>query len=158
MRHLIISSKTNQHFFWRNNVALDFFTAEITLAGLLRSQAQAPPYFFRKNEVPLPLFLKEQRCVSLFLQKKMRHLIISSGRNNEAPEVFTAPIALLVGLLWSQAQAPKHFFRKKWSTSLFLHKNWGTSLFLQIKMKLLIIHSEKNEAPHYFLRTKWSSS
>jgi hypothetical protein len=94
-------------------VALDFFTAEITLAGLLRSQAQAPPYFFRKNEVPLPLFLKEQRCVSLFLQKKMRHLIISSGRNNEAPEVFTAPIALLVGLLWSQAQAPKHFFRKK---------------------------------------------
>ena len=91
IKHLIISSEKNQGphyflsnkwgtslflqkqisiFFWRNNVALDFFTAEITLAGLLRSQAQAPPYFFRKNEVPLPLFLKEQRCVSLFLQKK----------------------------------------------------------------------------------------
>jgi hypothetical protein len=52
--------------------------------------------------------------------KKIKHLIISSSTN----------------------EVLHYFFRKKWSTSLFLQK----------KMKHLIISSEKNEAPHYFFR------
>jgi hypothetical protein len=66
---------------------LDFFIAAITLAGLLRAQASALHHFFRKNmkhliisseknEVP-HYFFRKTCSTSLFLQKKMRRLIIS---------------------------------------------------------------------------------
>ena len=134
---------------WHNEV-LDFFIAAITLAGLLRAQASALHHFFRKIW-----------STSLFLQKKMRCLIISSEK----------------------CVAPHYFFRKKWGASLFLKKKitifcwrspealrlvtslilllmlflkWkklSATLFLQKQMmKCLIFSSEKNEVPLYFFR------
>ena len=47
-----------------------------------------------------------------------------------------------------EKEAPHYFFRKKWSSSLFLQeKNKAPHYLLKT-----------NEAPHYFFRKKWSTS
>jgi len=54
MRHFIFSEEITRCFI--------FFTAELTLAGVLRLQAQVPRYFLRKNE-GAHYFLKKMRCL-----------------------------------------------------------------------------------------------
>ena len=137
--------RKNSCFFWRNNDVLDFFTAEITSLGLLRQQAQAPHYFLRcllisseMKEAP-HYFFRKKWGTSLFLQKKMKCLIISSEKNeasissekNEIPHHF-----------YKKNEA-HHYFKKK-APHYFFRKKWDASLFLQKKMKCLIISSGMN--------------
>ena len=77
----------------------------------------------------------------------MRRLLFFVSWHNEVLDFFIAAVTL-AGLLRAQASALHHFFRKIWSTSLFLQK----------KMRCLIISSEKCVAPHYFFRKKWGAS
>jgi hypothetical protein len=55
---------------------------------------EAPPNFFRQNEVP-QYFFRKKWGASLFLQKKMKHLIISSEKN-EAPHYFLKKMKCLM--------------------------------------------------------------
>ena len=106
-------------FFWRNNEALDFFIAEIRLAGLWGNKTkcliisseknEVPHYFLKKNEAPhyffrkkwgSSLFLQKKKDSSIFLQEKMRLLIIYSEKN----------------------EAPHYYFRERQSASLLLQE------------------------------------
>jgi hypothetical protein len=77
MRHFIFSEEITRCFI--------FFTAELTLAGVLRLQAQVPHYFLRKKWRG-SLFLKKKWGASLFVTQQ--------SENNEVLDFFTAEITL----------------------------------------------------------------
>ena len=128
MKCLTISSEQNQHFFLKKSWSTWFFSVEITLAGLWRSQAQAPHYFFRKKS-STSLFLQKKWGASLFLQNKKQCFCLK------------------------KYSGASFFLKKFWGASFFHCRSHthriievtrpSMSLFLEIKMRRLIISSEK---------------
>ena len=87
-------------FFWRNNEALDFFIAEIRLAGLWGNKTKCLIISSEKNEVPHYFFKKKELPHYCFREKW--NAFISSAKN----------------------EVRRYFFRKKWGWFLiFLQKN-----------------------------------
>ena len=140
MRHFIFFWRINEmpHLFLKRYWGTWFFTAAITLAGLLRYKAQSPHYFFRKKWSASWCLQKKwratlclQKIISTFSEEIMRHFMFLLGtwffycRDNVRRLIeVTNPSALL-----------------------FLQtKKWSTSLFLQKKMRRLIISSTKKSA------------
>ena len=128
-----------------------------------------PHYFWRRNEVPPHDFFRKTWW--FFSEWIMRRLILC-WRNSEVLPLFwwnnkevrglvTSTILLIMLFLQKKNQVPDYFFRKKSSALWFPNKNFSTLsfyrnkwsapslLFFQIKIKCLIISSEKNHAPHY---------
>ena len=97
-----------------------------------------------------PLFRQKKWSASLFLQKKMRRLIIYwekmlifFWRNNEALHYLSEEIMRGLIFFWRNNEALDFFIAE-----IRLAGLWGN------KTKCLIISSEKNEVPHYFFKKK----
>jgi hypothetical protein len=98
----------------------------------LQWKTKWPPYFFR-----------EKLSAPLFLQKKMKCLIISSEKN-EAPHYFFRKKLIFI---WRNNDA-FHFFLKRWWGPLAQHLNKHLNVFSSVK---------KSSAP-LILKKKWVAS
>ena len=87
-------------FVWRNNAALDFALKKYWGTSFFSQEIMRHLIPWGTNEVHQFFWSNNEASVSWFLQIKTTCLIISSDKN----------------------EAPHYFFRKKWSTSLFLQK------------------------------------
>ena len=106
--------------FWGNNDALGLVTSIILLM-----------LFLQWKHWVAHCFLRNKRGASLFLQQKMKCLIIPSEKNEGPHYFFRKKMDCLIISLEKNEAPPHYFFRKK----------WGESWFLQKKMKCLIISS-----------------
>ena len=154
---------------------------EITLAGLWRSQAQAPHYFFRKKS-STSLFLQKKWGASLFLQKKisvfvwrniqvlhffkeiLRCFIFSLQKSHSHDNWGHTPQHVIIS--WDKNEAPRYFFRKneaphyfftKKISSLFWRNNAALQFFSEEIMRPFIFFCTNNEAIHLFLKKWWST-
>ena len=159
IKHIIISSKQNEHLFWSHNKALYFFQQKCRNHAYWKKTHAPLIISLETNEVPR-YFIRKQISTSLFLQKKIS---IFFWRNKEALDFFSRNTETM--LTEEKNMHAESFLQKKptkcfiitsekiqrhiissaqnWAHCYFFRKKCRASSFLQKKIQCLIISSKK---------------